>query len=71
VVPHDEPVRLEIFDVQGRLVRVLENGRRTAGRYASAWDGLDAERRPVPAGVYFVRLDAGEARGTRRVLRLR
>jgi hypothetical protein len=45
--------------VAGRLVRVLVDGVRPAGRYVELWDGRDADGRAVASGVYFYRLDAG------------
>lgn len=46
---------LRIYSTAGRLVRVLAAG---GGRVE--WDGHDGAGRRVPAGVYYVRLDAGE-----------
>jgi hypothetical protein len=55
------PVRLLIYDVQGRLVRTLEGGSvKSAGRHRSVWDGLDDRGAPVSSGVYFCRLEAGD-----------
>lgn len=71
VLPSGGRARIGIFDVQGRLVRVLTDGARTAGRHEAVWDGRDERSRVVPAGVYFVRLEAEAARATTRVLRLR
>jgi len=51
-----EPGRLglSIFDAQGRQVRNIES-RDAVGSSWISWDGMDAERRPVAPGVYFVR----------------
>jgi hypothetical protein len=51
-------VALRIYDVQGRLVRILVDGIQTVGRHDLVWDGCDALGRKVPSGVYFSRLDA-------------
>jgi hypothetical protein len=51
------PVRLDIFDGRGRLVRSLV--RRpyvAAGFYTATWDGRDDGGRPVASGVYHARL---------------
>jgi hypothetical protein len=55
VEPSD--VRLAVFDVQGRMVRVLAKGRRPVGYHTSTWDVLDERGRKVAAGVYFLRLE--------------
>jgi hypothetical protein len=47
-----ETARLEIMDVSGRLVRVLEG----APGSGFAWDGRGAGGTPVPAGVYLHRV---------------
>jgi len=55
-----ERVRLEIFDVSGRLVRELVGGvPRPAGRQEVVWRGVDDGGRAVASGTYFYRLDAG------------
>jgi hypothetical protein len=57
VLPEAGKVRLFILDVGGRMVEGLANGFEPAGRKEFAWDG-SAGRARVPAGVYFVRLEA-------------
>lgn len=52
--------RLTVFDLRGRMVRELLDGRElAAGRHAAVWDGRDARGRHAPAGLYLVRLRAG------------
>jgi choice-of-anchor B domain-containing protein len=52
------PVKLRIFDTGGRLVRVLYDGRQTAGAQSVVWDGRNDSSAPVASGVYFYRLEA-------------
>lgn len=54
----DGPTRLEVFDLNGRLVRVLLNESLTAGHHDVTWTGLDQTGRPVASGAYFYRLTA-------------
>jgi hypothetical protein len=65
------PVRLELFDVTGRRVRTLFAGALRAGRWTHEWNGTDLAGRPLPAGVYFLRLETAGSTTTRRVTRLR
>jgi hypothetical protein len=51
--------RLEVYDLTGRIVRTLLDGRLAAGPHDRLWDGRDDMARAVPAGVYFYRLQAG------------
>jgi hypothetical protein len=55
---------LEIFDIAGRLVRVLERGSLGAGGHEAQWDGHDAAGQPAASGRYFLRLRAGRSEKT-------
>jgi len=55
-LPAPSPVRLEIFDAAGRLVRVLVTGEQAAGSYEPMWQGTDESGRAVQSGIYFARL---------------
>jgi hypothetical protein len=61
------PVRLELFDVTGRLTRQLMNTAAVPGSHRVEWDGRDGTGRIAAAGVYFVRLSAGAEYVTTRV----
>jgi hypothetical protein len=58
-VPEAVEIRLEIFDMLGRLVRTLVNQRQLAGRYAVIWDGRDEYGKIAASGVFIYRLRAG------------
>jgi flagellar hook assembly protein FlgD len=59
-------VRLRIFDVNGRPVRVLQDGLiSVAGRHTAGWNGRDDRGEAVASGVYFYRIEAGEWTTTR------
>ena len=69
-LPKEGDVRLEIFDVRGARVKLLELGPRSAGRHEARWDGRSSQGAPVSPGVYWVRLElAGETR-IRKAVRL-
>jgi len=55
----DGPVRLEIFDERGRLVRRLLDAVRPAGDHELVWDATDGQGRRVSSGAYFYVLKAG------------
>ena len=54
----DRPVAIElaVYDLLGRRVATLRQGRQPAGTYAVHWDGADERGASVAAGVYLVRL---------------
>ena len=65
------PVRVRIFDAQGRLVRDLVQGEFPAGRHEIPWDGRNGQGGNVSSGVYFVRFDAAEVTGTKKMTLLK
>ena len=62
--------RVAVFDVQGRRVATLADEPQEVGRHEVVWDGRDARGSDAPAGVYWVRLDAGRTNASR-LLRVR
>jgi hypothetical protein len=63
------PVRLGLFDLQGRRVRELENSATAgAGRHVVEWNGRGAGGERLRAGIYFLWLEAGGTRQMRRVV---
>ena len=64
-------VRLEVFDVTGRLVATLSDGACAAGTHHGTWDGRDDSGHPVASGVHFLKLEALGRTLTRRVVIIR
>ncbi len=62
--------RLDLFDITGRSVRTF-SGRSGPGETAFTWDGRNADRSPLPTGIYLCRLTAADYSATRRLLLLR
>ena len=69
-LPEGCDVLLEVFDVSGRRVAVLEDGRLQAGRHDIEWNGEGAGG-PVSSGIYFYRLKAGKGTISRKMVLLR
>jgi hypothetical protein len=63
VTSGDGPAVLTVHDVRGRVVRRLGTG-------AERWDGRSDDGAPVPAGVYWVRLETPAGTAVRAVTRL-
>ena len=66
-------VTLHIYAVSGVLVRTLELGHQSAGRYqdrsrAAYWDGENEVGESVASGIYFYTLTAGDFTGTGKML---
>jgi hypothetical protein len=60
-------VRVQVFDMSGRLVKTVVDATMSAGEHEAVWDGLDESGNSVPAGVYFYRLSAGSFSETRKL----
>jgi len=67
-LPEDGPVRLVIYDVNGRSVFRETHAMQFAGVHEAVWTGRDKSGRPVASGVYFYRLEAGGMQLTRRMV---
>ena len=65
------PVRLNIYDLAGRLLRGAWDQSLPAGSRVVTWDGLDARHVPLPTGTYYYELQGGGRRVTRSLTVLR
>ncbi len=67
----DAQVRVQVHDVAGRRVRLIEVGRLPAGRHQATWDARASNGQQVRAGLYFVGLEVdGRRLGVKRVTML-
>ncbi|HXS81831.1 MAG TPA: galactose oxidase-like domain-containing protein [Methylomirabilota bacterium] len=66
-LPHAADVELEVFDLQGRLVRRFAS-HEGAGRRSYHWDLLDGDGHRVAPGVYAYRLRAGPFTAERKLV---
>jgi hypothetical protein len=55
-VTRSSRVKLEIFDLNGRLVSEVFNKQLNPGDYTVRWDGKDKRGNELPAGVYIYKL---------------
>ncbi len=69
-VSRPQPVRIAVYDVTGRRVRVLRNAPVDPGVSSMVWDGRDFAGARVASGVYFVRLRSDEVTEARKVVRI-
>ena len=57
-LPKASDVTLQIFSVDGKLVRTLNQARLTAGSHTVSWDGLTDAGQQAASGTYIYRLQA-------------
>jgi hypothetical protein len=55
-LPERAEVTLAVFDIIGRLVKVIFTGTQNEGEYSQSWDGIDNNGLKVSSGVYFYKM---------------
>jgi hypothetical protein len=67
-LPAGGSVRLQVFDVDGALVRTLVDGVSAAGEHRVVWNGRDQAGGVVGSGIYFCRLKSGGGESVEKVV---
>ncbi len=67
-LPTETSVELKVFDLQGREVATLVEGKQAPGTYTFQWKGKDDHGMNVSSGTYFYRLVAGDRSLTKRMV---
>lgn len=70
-LPAPTRVMFRLHDVAGRLRQRVDFGLLPAGPQVRTWQAVDESGRPLPSGVYFLRLDAERESAGQKVLVLR
>jgi len=55
-IAKDENIRIEIYDILGQKITILQDSFKPAGKYIVHWDGADDNGIILPSGIYFFRL---------------
>ena len=66
-VPEAGLVRVVIYNATGQLVRQLMDKSLKRGRYTVRWDGRDDRGIETGSGIYFVRMEAGSFKTTKKM----
>jgi hypothetical protein len=61
-------VSLKVYNIAGQLVKILDDGYRTAGEHSKTWDGKDETGKRVAGGLYFYRLNAAGINEVKRLV---
>jgi hypothetical protein len=67
-MPRAGVVTVQVFALDGSLVKILHRGRQASGDYSLTWDGRNEGGKIVARGVYFIRVVAPDTDETRNVL---
>jgi hypothetical protein len=52
-------VSIKVFDMQGRIIRILDDSDKNKGFFRTTWDGRNENGNAVNSGVYFYRIETG------------
>jgi hypothetical protein len=66
-----QPVRIEIYNLKGQLIRTLVNEVKGNGHHTVVWNGRDEYGKAVASGIYQYRMQSGEYTANRRMLLLK
>jgi hypothetical protein len=69
-LPTARVVRLEVFDLQGRLVKTLADESFEAGSFTRTWDRMSNSGEEVRSGIYLYRLSAAGFQAQKKMLLL-
>ena len=64
-------VRINIFDIQGKIVKILVNDTFITGNHTVTWNGKNNYGEYAAAGMYFYHLTAGNFSQTRKMILLK
>ena len=70
-LPAEAFVRMNVYNVQGQLIKKLVEGRHARGMWQVRWDGQNEQGAQMPSGVYYYQLLAGDFVETRKMLLMR
>ncbi|MFH1864916.1 MAG: C25 family cysteine peptidase [Candidatus Eisenbacteria bacterium] len=70
-VPRESRVRIAVYDLSGRIVRVLLDEMRPPGKHSVTWNGRNERGLPVGSGVYFCQMQAGSFVKSRKLIVLK
>ncbi|MCA9742404.1 Ig-like domain-containing protein, partial [candidate division KSB1 bacterium] len=70
-LPQQTHVKLVVYNLLGQEVRQLVDQVKGAGYYTIVWDGLNARGIPVPSGVYYYKIVAGDYKAAKKMLLLK
>ena len=70
-LPEASSVTLEVFDINGRIVKSIHNGLLPAGTHILEWDGTNQQGSTAASGVYLYRLETGNTVATKKMILLK
>jgi predicted CXXCH cytochrome family protein len=70
-IPKEGNVKIQIFDITGRLVTTLVNANEATGTYSVTWNGRNSGGEAVSSGIYLYRLQANDFVSVKKMVMLK
>jgi hypothetical protein len=70
-LPASAAVKIEVFNLLGQVVAIVEDKYKAAGSYQVTWDGSTTDEQPAASGIYLARITAGLSTGTVKMILLK
>jgi hypothetical protein len=70
-VPQAELVSINIYDISGRLIKILRNEWQNSGIHSVSWDGTNDNGTTVSSGNYFYQVKIGSNVATKKMILLK
>jgi len=70
-LPSQSRVQVVVYDILGRVVKVLYDGELGSGIHGFSWDGRDSQGQSLPTGVYLLQLRANAKAQIKRLMLMR
>ncbi|MCB9258790.1 MAG: CotH kinase family protein [Ignavibacteriales bacterium] len=64
-------IKLEIYDILGKRVKLIEEDKKNAGKYNSIWNGKDEYNNNLSSGIYFLKIKGESFNKTIKLMLLR
>jgi len=71
LIAKESYIELKVYNITGQLVKTLVDKQQKARTYIVHWDRRNNKSKPIPSGVYFVKLKADGFLQTKKILLLR
>ena len=71
VLPGESDIDIQVYNVLGKEIHTLYQGKQQAGQHRCSWDGTDNAGMTVSSGVYLIVLKTGNMHLTRKALLLK
>jgi enediyne biosynthesis protein E4 len=70
-LPNSMKVKLEVYDIKGRLITQILDKDIDSGRHSLTWDGKTTDNVLIPNGIYYLRFEADNVKTSHKVVMIR